>query len=114
MSSYIILLLLTTACVIVVDLTDFIDSIKHMIWKWAWKGKKEYRDFEFKPFSCSLCLSWWTGLIYLLISWKITLTLVVYQLLLSFLTPVIKDALLTIKALIQKIIDTIWWYFNIE
>ena len=35
-------------------------------------------------------------------------------LVIAFLTPTIKDTILTVKYLIQKIIDAIYWYFNLD
>ena len=108
-----ILLLFTVACVIVIDLTDFIDSIKRGIWKWVWKEKREFRDFNFKPFQCSLCSSFWVGLFYLIFSGEISLLLVVYQLSLSYLTPIIKDAIQFVRDFLSKIIDVLYSYLNL-
>ena len=113
MNNFIILLLITIATVIVIDLTDFVDSVKHGIWKWVWKEKREYRDFSLKPFDCSLCASWWIGLLYLIISGTITLPLVVYQLFLSYLTPIIKDIIQMIKDMCVRILDMIYTYLSL-
>lgn len=114
MEPALVLLLTTVATVLVLDLTDFMDSIKHFIWRWVWKNKREYQEFRLKPFDCSLCLSWWIGLGYLIISGTITLPLVVLQLAMSVMTPVIKDIILTIREFVQKIIDTINWYLGLN
>lgn len=113
MNNFIILLLITIATVIVIDLTDFVDSVKRGIWKWVWKEKREYRDFSLKPFDCSLCASWWIGLLYLIISGTLTLPLVVYQLFLSYLTPIIKDVIQMIKDMCVRILDMIYTYLSL-
>ena len=97
---------------IVIDLTDFVESVKRGIWKWVFgKDGRSYQDFPFKPFECSLCMSFWLGLLYLIIWGEWTLPLMVYQLWLSIMTPVIKDILILVRAFLQKIIDTIYeWY----
>lgn len=92
-----------------IDLSGFIETLKHWIWKFACKGR-QYQDFDFRPFECSYCLTHWTGLIYLLCTgW--TLSLYTLLLLICLMTPIIKDILMLAKAFIQKIIDTIYeWY----
>ncbi len=114
MEPSLVLFLIVVCTVIVVDLSGFVTTVKRWIWKWVWKNKREFQDFDMKPFDCSLCSSWWLNLGYLIISGTWTLPLMTLALVLAFLTPVIKDAILTIKALLQKIIDTIYWYFNME
>lgn len=113
MNSYIILLLLTIATVIVVDLTDFVDSVKKAIWKWVWKEQREYKDFPFKPFDCSLCSSWWIGLIFLIFSGTITLPLVVYQLFLSYMTPILKDFIQMVKDIAIRVLDMLYTYLDL-
>ncbi len=108
------LFLIAVCTVIVIDLSGFIDTLKHWVWKWAFKGKKEYQDFSLKPVDCSLCASWWINLGYLIISGTWTLPLMTLALVIAFLTPIIKDTILTVKYLIQKIIDAIYWYFNLD
>lgn len=108
-----ILLLITICTVIVVDLSGFIDHIKMWIWKWVWKNKKEYRDFELKPIDCSFCMNFWLSLGYLLIWGKWTLGLMTLSLFLSLMTPIIKDILMLVKAFCSKIIDVIYmWYID--
>lgn len=114
METYLVLLLLTIASVIVIDLTDFIDTVKRVIWKWTWKDKREYRDFSLKPFDCSLCASWWIGLGYLIIFNKITLPLVVLQLFYSYMTPIIKDVIQMVKDIAIRILDMLYAYLNLE
>lgn len=112
MDTYLVLLLIAVVTVNLVDLSGFIDTLKRWIWKWVWKKGKPYQDFDFRPFQCSYCMTHHIGLIYLLIAgW--TLPSYAWLLVLCFLTPVIKDAILTIRAALQKIIDTVWWYLNL-
>lgn len=114
MEPAVVLLLLTVMMVIVIDLTDFIDSLKQAIWKWVFKGNpREYRDFRLKPIDCALCSSFWLGMLYLVIWGKWTIGLMVFQLFLSYITPVIKDALLLIKAILQRMVDAVWDYFQL-
>lgn len=110
----IVLLLITIAMTIVIDLTDFVPSVKRGIWRWVFgKNGREYQDFPFKPFECSLCMSFWFGLGYLIIWGQWTLPLMVLQLLLSVMTPQIKDILMLVKDFINKIIDTLYGWYNL-
>ena len=38
-----------------------IDEIKILIWKWL--RKEPYKEYRLKPLDCSLCMSFWIGLI---------------------------------------------------
>ena len=113
MEPTLVLFLLTVMAVIVIDLTDFVDSIKHGIWKWVFKDKRPFKEFRMKPFDCSLCSSFWLGLLYLVIWGKWSLALMTFQLFLSFLTPVIKDALMLVKSLLQRMVDAVYDYFQL-
>lgn len=113
MDASLVLLLITMMTVIVVDLTDFITAIKKAVWRWVFKDKRQYSDFPLKPLDCSLCLSFWLGLLYLVIWGKWSLGLMALQLFLSFLTPVFKDALMLVKAMLQRMIDAVYDYFQL-
>lgn len=105
------LLLICLILVFIIDISGFVDTVKHWIWKWLYKTK-EYRDFNLKPFDCSLCATWWSGLIYLCftgLSWE----MVAYVALLAYLTPIFKDIILFIKDLMIKIIDELYYIFKV-
>lgn len=105
------LLILQLIVVFIVDLSGVMTSIKHLIWKWL-KGNKPYKDFELKPFTCSLCSAFWTGLIYLLITHSFTIPYIAFVALLAFLAStagsllqLIKDALDTLIYILNKWIN---------
>lgn len=60
-----------------------------------------------KPFSCSTCLCWWCGLIYLLVIGKFTFTYIVVVAIASALTPEILSIIYFVKDLINKLFDSI-------
>ena len=105
--------LIAVCCVLVIDISGFMDTLKRAVWKWAFKGKKQYQDFDLKPFTCSFCSTWWICFFYLLFSGSITLPLVTLALVYAFLTPVIKDVLYLIKDFIIKLVEVIYDYFNL-
>ena len=93
------LLLLACIIVFIIDLSGFIPEISERIWKILYRNVK-YVDWIIpKPFSCSLCMFFWTGIIYLIFT-GFSLYMLAYVALLAFLTPVIKDVLLYVRELL--------------
>lgn len=112
MTIYLNLFLISLLLVFIIDISGVMDHIKRMVWRWVFKDRpgQTYQDFEFKPFSCSLCMTWWCGLIYLCfagLSW----VNVAYVAFLAYFTPIWKDLLYLVKDFITKMIDAIYtWY----
>lgn len=106
------LLLISLILVFIIDISGFVDTVKRLVWKWVFNGKREYQDFDLKPFTCSLCSTWWAGILYLCFtgfSWA----MVAYVALLAFLTPIFKDIMIFIKDLMIKIIDELYYIFRL-
>lgn len=106
------LLLISLILVFIIDISGFVDEMKRLVWKWVFGNKKEYRDFDLKPFTCSLCATWWAGILYLCFtgfSWE----MVAYVALLSYLTPIMKDMMIFVKDLMIKIIDELYYIFKV-
>jgi hypothetical protein len=53
-------------------------------------------------------MNWWIGLVYIIVAGQFSLLLVAYILLLSVMTPVIKESIMLIKDLILKLINVIY------
>ena len=103
------LFLLTCIIVFVVDLSGFVDEmVKRLYYKYIKVGDYHTLIPKLKPLTCSLCLSFWVGLIYLLITSQFTILMIGYVCLLSFLSPVIGDILVMIKDVLNKIINLIY------
>lgn len=98
------MLMITVIVVYIVDLSGFIDSLKRGIWRWL-RGDVKYRDFDLKPFDCSLCSTWWTGLIYIIVTGEFTLINIVIVIGFSFFSSEIAFFLNVLKDLMGKIID---------
>lgn len=99
--------LLLIACIIVfiVDLSGVTQSISEFIWNRLNKGLP-YRGWIIpKPFSCSLCMTFWIGLVWLYLNGWWTITGVAFVCLLAFLTSTIKDILITIKDYLDYILE---------
>ena len=101
--SYLKLFEITVIVVIIVDISGFIDSIKTLIGKVL-----HINNVNLKPIDCSLCMTFWVCVAYLLITNELSITAVMVTLLLSTMTPIIKDAIYLIRDLIGKIINKIY------
>lgn len=101
------LLLITMILVFIIDVSGVVDHIKRFVWNWVYKGKREYHDFDLKPFDCSMCTTWWVGLIYLCFT-SLTWANVAYVALLAYLTPVFKDVIVLVKDIAIKAIDCVY------
>lgn len=106
--------LLIMSCILVfaIDLSGFIQVISKKIWGWMYPNVRYNGWIIPKPFSCSLCSTFWLGLLYLLLTHNFTFLMVGYVALLAFLTPVIGSILITIKDFLITIINKIYDLFN--
>ena len=93
------LILIQLIIVFIIDLSGAVESFKLFISKILTKGKIQATNFDLKPFTCSLCMTWWIGLIYLLICHSFTIPYIALVALLSYLTPLSSSILLLIKDL---------------
>lgn len=91
---------ITFICVFIIDISGFIDEVEMMLGKWL-KGKVIIP----KPFSCSLCMSWWVNLVYLLCIGQFTLTNITIVALFAILTPVISSFVIWVR-------ETLTWVIN--
>lgn len=97
MNPYTDILFLTLIVVFIVDLSGFTDSWLSAFSKWL--GHPVY---SFKPFTCSLCMSWWSGIVYLIVTGRFCLPLLAYVALFSFLSFPISELLIFIKETLLK------------
>ena len=69
-----------------------VETFKHLLWRWL-RGGTPYKEYSLKPFDCELCMTWWCGLIYIIITHNVSLANVLYVALVAWCTPVIVDLL---------------------
>lgn len=100
------LIILQLIVVFIIDISGIIDTIKRFIWRVLIKGKP-YQDFEMKPLDCSLCMMFWSGLIYIIMNNEFTLLNILIICLLAFLTNFSKDLYYLVSDLLVKLIITI-------
>lgn len=103
------LFLITIIIVYIIDLSGFIEELEKILSKWL-----NIKAQIPKPISCSLCMTWWTGLIYLIIFHKFTLIWICCVALLSFLTPFFYNALLLIRDILNTLIDKLYKFLRLE
>lgn len=106
------LFIIAVIIVFIIDLSGALDSFKHSIWKRLFKGMPYKEDWRLKPLDCSLCMTWWIGLLYILITSQFSILMVGYIALIAFMTPVIKDCMILIKDMITKLIDIVYKYLD--
>ena len=100
MKTIVELILVALVTIYVVDLSGFTDTwLKFLS---AYKGRK---ITELKPFSCSLCMVWWVCIAFLLMSAKLTLPLVAFSALLSFLSIPMGQILVLLRELMLCIVN---------
>ena len=100
MKAIIDIILVALVTIYIVDLSGFTDTwLKFLS---AYKGRK---ITELKPFSCSLCMVWWVCLAYLVITSQLTLSLVAFTALLSFLSIPMGQILVLLREVMLHIIN---------
>lgn len=98
------LFLIQVICVLIIDISGFADEIKCLISRFITNGKIETNRFVIKPFFCSLCMTWWMSLIYILIVGKLSLFSITMALLFACTSTLTKDLYYMITDTIGKII----------
>lgn len=96
------LLMIAIIICFVIDISGIIESIEWYLGKWL--GGKVIIP---KPFSCSLCMCFWCGLLWLLIQGQFTLFNVMLVCLIAAFSEQITNAIIILKQLIAKLEDKI-------
>lgn len=95
------LFLLTVIICFIIDISGIIESMEWWLSKWLKVPCKVP-----KPFSCSLCMTFWVGLIWIGI-FDFTLLNLVYVCLLAALSEQISNFIIIIKQLVHWVQDAI-------
>ena len=94
------LLLITALVVYIVDMSGFTESWKQFLFR---HFKTNTRSM--KPFDCSQCMTWWSGILSLLISGTFTLPRLCIVAGLAFLSNTIGQVFIFIREGVNVIID---------
>ena len=106
MKIYADLLMIAAIWVFVLDVSGFWQEFSSLLKRWVTKGAMS-QPFDLKPFSCSLCMTFWTGLAYLVVSGSVTVGNMAYVCLMAYLTPTIKDLLWVVRDLMAALFNKI-------
>lgn len=93
------LLYITLITTFIIDISGFNDTYQSII-----KHILKIDKGTPKPL-CSLCLSWWLSLLYLIITSNLTLFNILIAIIFACLTPIFKDLWYTFTDLIIKILN---------
>ena len=103
MSMFVDLLLVAAVTIYIVDLSGFTDTWRSALARRMHIPESNLRPL--KPFDCSLCMTWWVCLIYALIEGQLSLPVIAYSALLSFLSVPIGQAMIFIREWLSWITD---------
>lgn len=104
------LILIQIICVLLVDVTGAVEDLITPIVRWLTGSRVGTVG---KPWSCSLCCTTWTGLIYLLATGNFTLVNFTVLLLLACLTPVTLTLYHLVVDLFTRMVESIYNYFQL-
>ena len=107
------LFIISVIWVLILDLSGFALTIDKLLYRIFYKNRAFRDDARFKPFDCSLCLTFWSSLIYLIVIHSLTLPYIALSLLFAWGTTIEKDVLIFIKDLITKLLDTLYTLFKL-
>ena len=107
------LFIISIIWVLILDLSGFARTIDKTLYKIFYRGRPYREDAHFKPFDCSLCMSWWTGLLYLLITHTLSIFNIAILLAFAWSTTMEKDIFILIKDLITKLLDLLYETFKL-
>lgn len=100
------LLLIASVVVFVVDLSGWRDSLLGALSRFTRRyGRGPVRSF--KPITCSLCLTWWTGLVWIIVTGQLTLPSVALVAAASWMTDTLSTIFIFIRETITSAITKI-------
>lgn len=107
MKIYIDLLLIAAITIYIVDLSGFTEA-----WRSALIKRIKAKDLKpIRPFDCSLCMVWWTCIIYSICVNAFSLAVLAYIALLSFLSLPLGQLLIFIREGMTSLLNKMMtWY----
>ena len=105
------LFLIAIFWVFVIDYASFVSTIEEAVSKRLTRSKMKFHIP--RPFSCSLCMTFWTGLAYILITNNFSIMNLIWVSAASASTPIIDETLQFVRDAVIKIIYLLRSIFNI-
>lgn len=90
--------------VFVVDLSGWTDTWTGWLRRWLRKELDGSDIKDLRPFTCSLCMTWWLGLAWLLVRGQLAIPNVAYVAGISFLTKPAAELATAFRYLLEAII----------
>lgn len=94
---YLDILLLSLVVIWIVDVSGFTQSWMDALSRWL---DRQIRPV--KPFACSLCMTWWTGLAYALITRNLSIPIVAFCALMAYLSFPISQLMIFIHSTLMQ------------
>lgn len=92
--------------IIGLDILGFWNEISSKVSKFITNGKVE-KPIDFKPFSCSTCMGFWTNIVIMFINNDFSILNIFIITIIAFFTPTIKELLLKLEEVMIKLINLI-------
>ena len=105
------LFLISVIWVLILDIAGFSEEIRKIAGKILGISPSLAQNLSLKPLTCSLCMTWWTGLIYLIITRNFTFIYLTLTLLFACFTTITKDLIFLVQDLITHIFSQISKHF---
>jgi len=100
MNVYFEIFLATLVVVFIVDLSGFTDTWLAALSRWLGRTVRDFR-----PFSCSLCMTWWTGIAIALFTGNFIAPVIAFTALCAFMAYPIGQLALALRDLILSILQ---------
>lgn len=110
MSTIVDLFMISVIISFIIDLSGIVDSFKRLIVVKLLKFNNA--NISLKPFDCSLCMTFWVGLAYLIAFKSFTLPFILVVCLMAYMADITTLILMAVKDLIGKIINSMLEYAN--
>lgn len=107
------LFIISIIWVLILDLSGFGLTIDKLFYRIKYRKRTFREDAHFPPFDCSLCMTFWTGLIYLVATASLTLPNIAFLLLFAWTTTIEKDIFIFVKDLTTKLINLLYALFKL-
>lgn len=102
--------LISLICVLVIDIAGAVEDLVTPLVKKITGAKVGAIG---KPFNCSTCMTFWTGLLYLILVHGLGLLPIAYLLLIACLTPVTLTLFHLAEDLMMKAVELFYKIFNL-
>lgn len=99
---------ITLIVVFIIDHSGIIDTIKSALAKWL-----GVQGVRLQPFDCSLCMTWWACLLYIIITGHFTLGGIALCAIFALGADKLADTLALIRDIITKTINELYKLFKL-